>query len=186
MNHVRKSTVLDCRRRSAKYRRRDGALLVEFAVTLPIVLLLMGGLFEISRVLLFQHTADTAAYEGARSAMVPGATAQEGRREAEALLEAAGLVDCTVSIQPETITEETATITVKAEVPVAPNQWVFPTFFNEVSVQSEVTLVAERPPVVRLSGVPELKKKLKEKREEKSGKGRGRNRGRNRGRGEDD
>ena len=52
---------------------RSGAVLVEFALVLPVIMFTFACMVEISRVMLLQHTADTAAYEGARSAMVPGA-----------------------------------------------------------------------------------------------------------------
>ena len=56
---------------------RKGAVLVEFAFVLPVILFSFAAMFEISRVLLLQHTADTDAYKGARIAMLPGATAAD-------------------------------------------------------------------------------------------------------------
>ncbi|MCA9131857.1 MAG: pilus assembly protein [Planctomycetales bacterium] len=40
---------------------RRGAALVEFALTLPIILLLVTALLEISRVQMLKHSTDTAA-----------------------------------------------------------------------------------------------------------------------------
>lgn len=39
--------------------------------------------------------------------------------------------------------------------------WVVPSFFSGSSVTSNVTLFSERPPVVKLSGIDDAKKKLK-------------------------
>lgn len=106
-----------------------------------------------------QHTADTAAYEAARSAMVPGATADEAVTEANLLLSAAGLTNATITVSPSEITEETGFISVSIEVPVAVNSWITPTHFQSFSVVSEVTLLTERSPIVRLTSLPEMKSK---------------------------
>ena len=136
--------------------RRSGVALVEFAVVLPIVLLIFTAMIEISRVLLLQHSADTAAYEGARSAMVPGATSQEASAAAQKLLQAAGLKSAAISVTPALITEETPLITVRVEIPVAQNAWISPKWFQGSNVVSETTLFCERPPMVQLTGVPQM------------------------------
>ncbi len=48
--------------------KRPGVVMIEFAIVLPVILFSFACMIEISRVLLLQHTADTAAYEGARNA----------------------------------------------------------------------------------------------------------------------
>ncbi len=73
--------------------KRKGAVVVEFAVVLPVFALVFGGTIEISRALLVQHTIDTAAYEGARAAAVPGATSNDAVRTAKELLQTAQLKD---------------------------------------------------------------------------------------------
>ncbi len=52
-------------------------------MVLPIIMLLFYGMIELSRVLLLQHSVDTAAYEGARCAIVPGAKSDEATACAE-------------------------------------------------------------------------------------------------------
>jgi Flp pilus assembly protein TadG len=138
---------------------RCGAALVEFAVVLPIILLIFAAMIEISRVLLLQHSADTAAYEGARNAMVPGATSDEATQAAQALLTAAGLKSSKITVTPTEITEATPLITVQVEIPIAPNAWISPTWFGQSSVTSETTLFCERPPMVQLTGIPQMQKK---------------------------
>ena len=140
-------------------KRRGGAVLVEFALVLPVILLTFAGIIEISRVLMLQHTADTAAYEGARNAMVPGASASDATTSATLLLTAAGLRASTVTVTPTDINEQTPVLTVLVSIPVKENSWISPMFFVNYNVQSEVTLFCERPPVVQLVGIPELKLK---------------------------
>ena len=58
-------------------RRRTGAAAVEFAIVAPIFFMLVLVSLEFGRLNIIRHTADQAAYEAARHAMVPGATAAE-------------------------------------------------------------------------------------------------------------
>ena len=139
--------------------KRRGAVLVEFALVLPIIMLFFAAMFEISRVLLLQHTADTAAYEGARSAMVPGATSEQAYKAADTLLKAARLRSTSIKVTPEVISESTPLITVQVQVAIAENSWITPRWITRSSVSSEVTLFCERPPIIQLTGVPMLKAK---------------------------
>ena len=149
-------------RPSSKYNQatcRRGVAIVEFAIALPIVLLIFVGMIEISRILLLQHTADTAAYEGARSGMVPGATSDEASKAAQLLLAAAGLKSSSITVTPTLIIENTPLITVRVEIPIAPNAWISPKWFADSFVASEITLFCERPPMIQLTGVPTMKSK---------------------------
>ena len=144
----------------AKLRQKHrGAVLVEFAMVMPLIVIIAFAMIELSRLMMLQHTADTAAYEGARHAIVPGATPGEAVTAAKDLIDANGLRDVMIAVTPDVITEETALVTVRVEVPVSPNSWIaFFSFVNH-SVSSEVTLYCERPAIVRLSGRPQVKVK---------------------------
>lgn len=136
---------------------RRGAMLVEFALTFPVIVLFFFGILEMGRAMLLQHSADTAAYEGARSAMVPGATSTDARNAAIDLLQAANVGTYTITVTPTTIEEDTALISVRVDVPINENSWVIPSFLTDMTLSSEVTLFTERPPIVKLSGVPAMK-----------------------------
>jgi len=116
-------------------------------------------LFEICRVLMLQHTADSAAYEAARAAMVPGATAAEGQLVAQNLVNAAGLTSVVIQVTPSQITDNSALITVQVDIPVDQNSWIAPSQFANFVVSSEVTLMCERPPMLKLSALPALRAK---------------------------
>lgn len=135
---------------------RRGAALVEFALTLPVILLLIAALLEISRVQMLKHSADTAAYEAARSGIVVGAVHADVQNAADALLSTAQLKSWSVSIAPEIFTEHTPAVTVQVDIPVAENSWISPFFFSDTVVSSTVTLITERPPAVQLTGIPQL------------------------------
>lgn len=140
--------------------QRNAAVVVEMAVVMPIVLTICFGLIEVSRMLMLQHTADAAAYEGARQGMVPGATAAEAVAAAKVLLDADGLKGTTVTVQPDVITESTPVITVAVSIPMSKNTWL--SFFSLGSsmITSEISLYCERPPVALLTGISEMKLKL--------------------------
>ena len=57
--------------------RRQGAAVIEMALTLPVLFLLLFACYEFGRANMIRHTAQGAAYEAARVAIVPGATRAE-------------------------------------------------------------------------------------------------------------
>ena len=140
----------------SKAARRRGAALVEFALVFPIVMLFIGALLEFSRVSMLRHSADTAAYEGARVGVVVGAKKQAIVGAADSLLASAQLKKWTVTVAPDSINESTPFVRVRVDIPVAENSWVSPFFFTEHTVTSTVTLVTERPTAVQLSGLSEM------------------------------
>ena len=146
---------------------RNGATLVEFALVLPIIITFFFATVELSRVLMLQHTADTAAYEAAREGIVPGATSGEVIVVADEMLDSAGIEQASVDVTPDQILEETALITVNVEIPVSDNSWIAPHFFFGGSVTSEVSLFCERSPIIRLTGIPKIKAKKKKMKGDK-------------------
>jgi hypothetical protein len=109
--------------------------------------------------LLLQQTADTAAYEGARHAMVPGATTTEGLAEANRLLSQAKISKAQIVFEPETITEDTAAVSVHVKIPMADNNWFFSQFGDSYNITSDVTLLCERVPITQLTGISAIKAK---------------------------
>lgn len=63
-------------RRFKIYSRCDGAVAVEFAMILPILLLIICGIFDVGNVYYQLHTVNEAARVGARLASVDGTSAQ--------------------------------------------------------------------------------------------------------------
>lgn len=129
--------------RSPVARLRRGTTVVEFAVTLPLVLLLFFGSIEFSRVNLLRHSAAQAAYEGARRGIVPGATAAEVRGVAQAIMDSAFASSCTIDVVPATILPTTTEVTVNVSLPLANNSWVVPTFFVGKTLTKSFTLQRE-------------------------------------------
>ncbi len=142
-------------------RQRTAAAVVELAVVIPVILVIFYALIEISRLLLLQHTADAAAYEGARHAMVPGATSSDAIAAANVLLQADGLKGTTIKVEPAEITEATSVITVEVLIPAAQNSWLRFFQLNGLLISGRISLYCERPPIALLTGISEMKSKAK-------------------------
>ncbi len=91
---------------------RKGALTVEFAMCFPLLLLMFFAAFEFSRANMLRQTAENAAYEGARRAIVPGATADDAKNFAKKMLAIVGAKGANIDVDPKVIEEDTPEVTV--------------------------------------------------------------------------
>lgn len=123
---------------------RQGATAVEFAIVAPIFFLLMMASFEFSRLNVIRHTADNAAYEAARHAMVPGATAAEAVAKANSILRTVGTRGARVTITPTILGPTVDTINVSIDVPLSQNGWIVPKFTSGRTLTVQSTLRTER------------------------------------------
>lgn len=128
-------------------------MLVEIAVLLPIIFTMIAAFIELSRAWMLKQTADSAAYEGARAAIVAGAVPNDGRLAAENLLKSSGIKTWQIAIAPLFIEEDSTHVTVQVIIPVSGNTWISPFFLKKTEVTSSVTLITERPPAIQLSGL---------------------------------
>jgi Flp pilus assembly protein TadG len=125
-------------------RSRRGATAAEFALTLPLFILFLMASFEFGWLNVLRHTADNAAYEAARYAMVPGGTAAEAKTKANSILNIIGARDAKVTVTPATLTSATDEVTVSIDIPLANNALVVPKFTGKKTLHSEATLRTER------------------------------------------
>jgi Flp pilus assembly protein TadG len=123
---------------------RRGATAVEFAVTAPVFLIFLLGAFEFGWLSVIRHTADNAAYEGARAAMVPGATANDALAKTNSILKIVGARGATVKITPSVLSPSTKEVTVVVDVPMRRNGLIAPRFTSKTVLHSESTLRTER------------------------------------------
>ena len=107
---------------------RSGVLTVEVALCLPILLMVLFGGYELAHANMILHSTESAAYEGARTGIVPGATKEKIERSVGQILRATGIKNFNVDVSPSTIDETTDKITVNVSVPVRQNM-SFPAFF---------------------------------------------------------
>lgn len=135
--------IRSARRRSSDKTRR-GAAAVEFAIVAPIFFILVIAAFEFGRFNVLRHTADNAAYEAARHAMVPGATASEARSKATSILNLVGTRGASIVINPAVIDDSVDEITVTIDVPLNQNGWIAPRFTSNRTIRAESRLKTER------------------------------------------
>lgn len=123
-------------------RRRDraGTSTVEFSLCAPIIFFMFLGMIEVSRFHVLRHSIDQAVYMGARTAIVPGATAGEVDTVVRERLQLAGVISPTVTITPSVITTDTQSVTVQVSAPYGDNSWSVPKYFIGVIVAAEMTL----------------------------------------------
>jgi len=124
--------------------KRRGAVTAEFAITAPIFFLFLLVSFEFGWLNVIRHTADNAAYEAARIAMVPGATAADARAEANRILDIVRARGVTVTVTPSNIDPDTDEVTVEVDVAMNQNGLILPRFSAATNLHSEATLRTER------------------------------------------
>lgn len=123
---------------------RTGAAAVEFAIVAPIFFMLVIAAFEFGRLNVIRHTADNAAYEAARHAMVPGATVNEARAKATQMLNIVGARGTTISVSPAVLGPDVDEINVTVDVPLSQNGWITPRFTRATTIRATSTLRTER------------------------------------------
>ena len=134
--------TIKTRLRNVKAARR-GTAAVEFAIVAPIFFMLIITAFEFGRLNVIRHTADNAAYEAARHAIVPGATSAEAMDKANSLLEIVGTRGARVSVNPPTLGPSVESVTVTVEVPMAQNGWIAPRITSNATMRSVSTMRTE-------------------------------------------
>jgi Flp pilus assembly protein TadG len=117
---------------------------IEFAFCLPLLVLMFFAAYELCRTNMIRHTADNAAYEGARRAIVPGASAADARNTAASLLAIVGAHGATIDVEPAVITDETPQVTVTVTVPMNANGWIAPRLMKNKTIVSAFTLAREQ------------------------------------------
>jgi len=125
-------------------RYRAGAAAVEFAIVAPIFFLFILAAFEFGRLNIIRHTADNAAYEAARLAMVPGATAGEAIAKANRMLNIVGTRGATVTVNPAVLGPNTDEILVTIQVPMDQNGFIAPHFTRGKTIRAQSRLKTER------------------------------------------
>lgn len=122
---------------------RRGAAAVEFAMTLPVLLLLMFGGYELSRANMMMHTCESAAYEAARLGIVPGASAATVEAEAQRVLNTIGIQNATITVEPANLDEASESIDVTISFSFADNSLFVPVFMGSEPFRRTCSLIRE-------------------------------------------
>lgn len=123
---------------------RCGLTAVEFALVAPVAFLLLFGALELGHANMVFHSAEAAAYEGARKGIIPGATATECIAGANDMLQLCRVRGATVTVNPAVLTPNDANVTVRVQVPYRSNSIVVPFFTRSLVINRECKLSRER------------------------------------------
>ena len=126
-------------------RQRTGATTVEFAISLPVLILFTFTGIEFARVNMIRNTTVNAAFEGARQGIIPGATAAECEAAANQLLDLVKINGGSAVATPNPILPSSDSVTVTVTVPIdSGNSFVTPQFYMGATIEASVTLPRER------------------------------------------
>jgi Flp pilus assembly protein TadG len=126
-----------------RFRQSKGATTVEFAFVLPIFFLFLFASLDFMRACNLLHTADNAAYEGARRGIVPGSTALEVENVARGVLATMGASGAAVTVTPAVIEPTTVQVTVDIAIPMNQNGFVVTRFFSNRVIEASMTMTRE-------------------------------------------
>jgi Flp pilus assembly protein TadG len=152
-------------RKSVRTRRRigrRGAALVEFAMTAPILFMFLFAALEFSRYNMIEQTANIAAFEAARTCILPGGKTTStdtseftGEKAAKNVLGQVGIRSATVkfydvsgttSSPPEisgSISMSTSKIKATVKVPLTGNMWLNPVFLGSGTITKSCTMTCD-------------------------------------------
>lgn len=124
---------------------RRGVAAIELAVVLPVLVVLIFGTIETCAVIFLRQTLCVAAYEGARVAIVPGATAENIQAQVLEILDQRHVVSPSIQIDPPGFDSAPALTLVQVTVtaPVAPNCLFARFFFGSTTVAGRATMMLE-------------------------------------------
>lgn len=135
---------------------RSGATVVEMAVVSTVLFTILVSGVELTRVTTLRHSADHAAYVGARRAIITGATSAQVETIVQTHMDSLGIRDASVTVTPELITEDTAEVEVQVSVPLAKNTWINPGVYGS-QLTGRARLMTERAAFVMSQTVPAAK-----------------------------
>lgn len=129
----------------APRRKRRGVAATEFAVCLPIVVLLVVGTIEACSMIFLKQSLEIAAYEGARTAIIPGATKANVEAACNQILADRKVKGASISVKPSDIDAlkpgDYVDVTVTA--PCNNNSVVPNTFYRGKTLSSSASMMIE-------------------------------------------
>jgi Flp pilus assembly protein TadG len=123
--------------------RRRGTAAVEFAVCLPVLLLITFGAIEAANGIYLKQVVTQAAYETARVVTTPGRTSNDARAFGQQVLDARTIEDAVITINP-TINANTPSgteVTVTVSAPANSNSFAPLWYFSDTTVAGRVVMI---------------------------------------------
>jgi Flp pilus assembly protein TadG len=132
-------------RRDSAAACRRGTAAAEFAIIGPIVVMLVLGMIEFSRLMMVEEVLTNAAREGCRQAVLTGATTSDATSTVDTYLSGAGISGYTTTVSPDPSTAQAGTaITVQITVPYSSVTWLpTPIFLGGTTLTATVIMRKE-------------------------------------------
>lgn len=124
--------------------KRSGVTAVEFAMTAPLLFLLLYAALELGHANMTFNAVEAACYEGARVGIVPGAKASECQAAAERILTISKIRGASVTVTPANLNTSTQSVQVRVTVPYAQTAIIAPTFTRLLTINRQCELVREQ------------------------------------------
>jgi Flp pilus assembly protein TadG len=130
-------------------KNRRGAAAVEFAIVAPVFFLMVLGMIEFGRMIMVQQVLTSASREGARVAVLDGATSAEVKTKVRAYLAAANVpaVDPVVNPDPPSTAGYGDPVTVTVRIAFSQVSWLPSPIFVSGSTQLTAATVMRRETV---------------------------------------
>lgn len=125
-------------------RIRRGVTTVEFAMTAPLLFLMLHASLELGHVNMVYNTVEAACYEGARVGIVPGATASECTAAAQRVLDISSIRGATIAVTPNNLSTLSDTVQVRITVLYSGTSVVVPMFTRSLTINHQCVLTRER------------------------------------------
>ena len=132
-------------RKSRRCDSRRGIAATEFAVCLPVLVLLMLGIIETSTMIFLKQSLAIAAYEGTHVGVMPDGTASDVTATCNDILADRRVNSATIEVIPNDIAslEPGEFFEVRVSAPTDPNAILPLTYFGGMTLQSSATLMKE-------------------------------------------
>ena len=122
---------------------RRGATTVEFALCLPVLLAVLFGILEFSRVTQLQQSVRLAAFEGARAGISLNAQTSDVQTAVSRVMNAVMISNYTTTINPNPLSYTSASVSVTVSLDPTKNAWFTWFVTKGTSIKSTVTLLRE-------------------------------------------
>ena len=126
-------------------KQRQGAAIVEFAVCMPLLVVVFLASIEITNGIYLRQAGTTAGYEAARLISKQGGTEVAAKARAAEVLEAHSIVDAVVLVSPSVNenTERGTPVTVSVQIPADNNTSGFVSFLRSRLIETNTTMVRQ-------------------------------------------
>ncbi len=123
---------------------RSGVATVEFAMTAPLLFMLLYAALELGHANMTFNAVEAACYEGARVGIVPGSNAAECQAAAERILSISKIRGANVTVTPANLNTSTQSVQVRVTVPYAQPAIIPPTFTRLLTINRQCELQREQ------------------------------------------